>query len=254
MVSAWRATVKVPAYGTEAAAAFSCPWVGGAPGAGGPDTKAVAALSAMLKGGNRNVSELVKLYQNTVPNADPAEVVNALIAAYCPVVAAGDLAPYEKYAELNRLSMQAAADVSPEAAAVSFPPVDVIWAAPAGRSLVAELPDPSAGKLTCPAIDGKLVPRDLTTQAQALIGAPKTPVPGSESAELATTLATKNPQAAPADVANALIASYCSAITAAAPLARPEQAAQAFGFVQGFGQQVIETLQLRASTPRRSAG
>jgi mono/diheme cytochrome c family protein len=246
MVSAWRATVKVPAYGTEAAAAFNCPWVGGAPGTAGPNTQAVAGLSAMLKGGNRNVAELVKLYQNTVPDADPAEVVNALIAAYCPVVAAHEIPPYEKYAELNRFSMQAAADVSPQAAAVSFPPVDVIWATPAGRSLVAHLPDPFAGKLTCPAADGKLVPYDLVTQAQALVGTPRMPVPGSESAQLAATLATQNPKAAPADVANALIAAYCSAVAAAAPPARPEWAAQAFGFVQEFGQQVIETLQLRA--------
>jgi mono/diheme cytochrome c family protein len=50
MVAAWRATVKVPAYGTEAAAAFSCPWVGGAPGVAGPDAQAVAGLSAMLQG------------------------------------------------------------------------------------------------------------------------------------------------------------------------------------------------------------
>jgi mono/diheme cytochrome c family protein len=246
MVAAWRATVKVPDYGTEAAAAFSCPWVGGAPGAGGPDTNAVAGLSAMLKGGNRNVSEMVRLYQNAVPNSDPADVVNALIAAYCPVVAARGVSPREKYAELNRFSMQAAADVSPQAAAVSFPPVSVIWATPAGRSLVARLPDPFAGKLVCPAIDGKLVPQDLIGQAQALIGTPKMPMPGSESAELAAKLATQNPKAAPADVANALIGAYCSAVTAADAPTQPAAAARAFGFVEGFGQQVIVALQLRA--------
>src|SRR5882672_12533096 len=71
----WRATVKVPAFGTEAAAAFSCPWVGGAPGVAGPDAQAVAELSAMLKGGNRNVPELVRLYKNAVPDASPDDVV-----------------------------------------------------------------------------------------------------------------------------------------------------------------------------------
>jgi hypothetical protein len=119
----------------------------------------------------------------------------------------------------------------------AFPPVNVIWATPAGRSLVARLPDPFAGKLVCPAIDGKLVPQDLIGQAQALIGTPKMPMPGSESAELAAKLATQNPKAAPADVANALIGAYCSAATAAAPLERPQAAARSFGFVEGFGQQ-----------------
>jgi mono/diheme cytochrome c family protein len=252
MVAAWRATVKVPAYGTEAATAFGCPWVGGAPGAAGPDVQALAGLSTMLKGGNRNVAELVKLYQSAVPAADPSEVVNALIAAYCPVVASSQTPAYEKYAELNRFSMQAAADVSPQAAAVSFPPVAVIWATPAGRSLVAHEPDPFAGKLTCPAIDpatdGKLVPNDLVSKAEALIGTPELPIPGRASAELAATLAMQNPKAAPADVANALIAAYCSTVTAAvsAEPVQHDSAARGFGWVQGFGQQVIQTLQLRA--------
>jgi mono/diheme cytochrome c family protein len=247
MVAAWRATVKVPAFGTEAAAALSCPWVGGAPGAAGPDAQAVAVLSGILKGGNRNVPELVKLYQDAVPGADPSEVVNALIAAYCPVVASGQTPAYEKYAELNRFSMQAAADVSPQVAAVSFPPVDVLWATPAGRSLVAREPDPFAGKLTCPATDGKLVPKDLVTKAQALIGKPTLPVPGSTSAELATTLATQNPKAAPADVANALIAAYCSTVAAAGSAGppAPDAAVQGFGWVEGFGHEVIQALQLR---------
>ena len=202
----------------------------------------------MLKGGNRNVRELVKLYQDAVPDADPSDVVNALIAAYCPVVAADQTPAYEKYAELSRFSMQAAADVSPQAAAVSFPPVSVVWATPAGRSLVAREPDPFTGKLTCPATDGKLVPYDLVTKAEALVGKPELPVHGSVSAELAATLATQNPKAAPADVANALIAAYCSTVAAAASAGPAQQVSpvQGFGWVEGFGQQVIETLQLRA--------
>jgi mono/diheme cytochrome c family protein len=246
MVAAWRATVTVPAFGTEAAAAFGCPWVDGAPGAAGPDAQAVAGLSAMLKGGNRNVPELVKLYKNTVPDADPSDVVNALIAAYCPVVAASRTPAYQKYAELNRFSMQAAADASPQAAAVSFPPVDVIWATPVGRSLVAREPGPFAGRLACLATDGKLVPNDLVTKAQGLIGKPKVPLQGSASAKLAATLAAQNPKAPSADVANALITAYCLTVTAAAS-AKPAQQAS---WVEGFGQQVIQTLQLRAAASK----
>jgi hypothetical protein len=71
---------------------------------------------------------------------------------------------------------------------------------------------------------------------------------GRASAELAATLATQNPKAAPADVANALIAAYCSNVAAAASAepAGPDSAVQGFGWVEGFGQQIIETLQLRA--------
>jgi hypothetical protein len=124
----------------------------------------------------------------------------------------------------------------------------VIWATPTGRSLVAIEPSPFRGKLTCPATDGKLVPNDLVTNAQALIGKPTLPMQGSASAELASTMATQNPKAAPADVANALIAAYCSTVTAAASADPIQQGfpAQGFGWVQGFGQQVIQTLQLRA--------
>ena len=78
------------------------------------------------------------------------------------------------------------------------------------------------------------------------------PVPGSTGAELAATLAAQNPKAAPADVANALISAYCSTVTAAASADPTQQGipAQGFGWVEGFGQQVIQTLQLRAVASR----
>jgi len=132
MIAAWRATVSVPDFGTQAAAAFDCPRVGGAPGAAGPQPATVAALSGMLQGGNRNMPELIADYERMTPGANPAEAVNALVSAYCPVVAASDAPTYRKFAELRRFSLQAAAAVSPQAAAVPFPPVDMVWATPAG--------------------------------------------------------------------------------------------------------------------------
>jgi mono/diheme cytochrome c family protein len=36
MVAAWRAIANIPDYGTQAAGAFNCPQVDGAPGASGP--------------------------------------------------------------------------------------------------------------------------------------------------------------------------------------------------------------------------
>jgi hypothetical protein len=202
----------------------------------------------MLKGGNRNVPELVRLYHSASPNADPADVVNGLVTAYCPVVAASDRPASEKYAELSRFSLQAAADASPQAAAVAFPPVDVIWATPAGRTLVAREPSPFSGNLSCPVADNKLVPNDLTSKAQVLIGAPDLPMQGGKAAELAVTFAKQNPKAAPADAANALIAAYCGAATATASAGGAPQhsTAERFGWVEGFGQQVIEALQLHS--------
>jgi cytochrome c553 len=241
MIAAWRATVPVPDFGTQAAAAFDCPRVGGAPGAAGPQPATVAALSGMLQGGNRNVPELIADYERMTPGANPAGAVNALVSAYCPVVAASDAPNYRKYAELRRFSLQAAAAVSPQAAAVPFPPVDMVWATPAGRSFVARLPGPFSGKITCPADDGKLVPEELVTKARAALGKRRLPVGGVATVALTTRFATQNPKATPADLANALIAAYCPVVTAV----RSIDPAERFSWLEGFGEQVIQTLQMR---------
>jgi mono/diheme cytochrome c family protein len=244
MVAAWRSTVPVPDFGTQAAAAFDCGRVGGDPGASGPAPATVAALSAMLQGGNRNVPELVAACDNLTPDATPSGAVNALVSAYCPVVAAGGGPTYRKYAEIRRVSLEAAVAASPQAAAVPFPPVDMIWATPAGRSFVSELPGPFAGKFTCPADDGKLVPSDLVAKASAALGKPRLPLGGVAAAALAARFAMQNRKAAPVDLANALIAAYCPAI-AADTKADP---ALRFSWLEGFGEQVIQTLQIRTMT------
>jgi mono/diheme cytochrome c family protein len=244
MVAAWRSTVKVPDFGTQAASAFDCPRVGGDPGTAGPAPATVAALSAVLRGGNRNVPELVAAYDGMTPGATPSGAVNALVSAYCPVVAAGGGPTYRKFAELRRFSLEVAAAASPRAAAVPFPPVDTIWATPAGRSFVAQQPGPFTGKIACPADDGKLVPSELVAKASAAVGKPRLPVGGVAAAALATRFATQNPKAAPADLANALIAAYCP-LVAADTKADP---ALRFSWIEGFGEQVIQTLQIRAMT------
>ena len=241
MVAAWRANVPVPDFGTQAAAAFDCPRVGGAPGAAGPRPATVAALSEMLQGGNRNLPVLIAAYERMTPGATPADTVNAMVSAYCPVVSASGVPTYRKYAELRRFSLQAAAAVSPQAAAVPFPPVDTIWATPAGRSFVARLPGPFSGKITCPADDGQLVPEELVTKASAALGKPRLPVGGVATVALTTRFATQNPKATPADLANALIAAYCPTVTAA----RSVDPAERFSWLEGFGEQVIQTLQMR---------
>ena len=175
------------------------------------------------------------------PGQLPADTVNAMVSAYCPVVAASGAPTYRKYAELRRFSLQAAAAVSPQAAAVPFPPVDLIWATPAGRSFVARLPGPFSGKITCPADDGKLVPKELVTKAAAALGKPRLPVGGVATVALTTRFATQNPKATPADLANALIAAYCPVVTAGTSV----DPAERFSWLEGFGEQVIQTLQIR---------
>jgi hypothetical protein len=94
---------------------------------------------------------------------------------------------------------------------------------------------------SCPANDGTLVPSDLVAKASAVLDKPKLPVGGVATVALATRLATQNPKAAPVDLANALIAAYCPAVAADASV----DPAERFSWLEGFGEQVIQTLQLR---------
>ncbi|WP_244641984.1 c-type cytochrome [Chelatococcus reniformis] len=239
MVAAWRATAAVPDYGTQAASAFSCPKVGGGPGQAGPDPVAVAAISGMLTAGNDDIGELATLYRNTASDTGLANTVNAVVTAYCPVVAAETIPEWQKNVELKRFALKVSAALAPQTAAVKFPPLDFLWAVPAGRSLVAREPDGDPAQLNCPANDGKMVPQELVAQAGLVLGTATTPVPGDTAANLATALMAKNPKARPSDVANALIAAYCP-IAKAAP---GTTVAQRRSWLEGFGEQVIETLE-----------
>jgi hypothetical protein len=91
-----------------------------------------------------------------------------------------------------------------------------------------------------------LVLQDLVKAAAALLGRPTLPVPGNMASDLAVKFASSNPKAAPANTANALIAAYCTAVTATASV---EQAAQR-AWVQDFGAQVIQPCRAARSLPR----
>ncbi len=243
MVAAWRSAAAVPDYGTQAAAAFGCPRLGGAPGASGPDAGAVAQLTAMLQGGDDRIQDLTDLYQRAAPGASPGLVVDALITAYCPVVAARGIPTWQKIAELHRFGLEAAAIVSPQAAAVPFPAVDVIWAIPAGRSLVYREPAPFAGSLSCPSADSKLLlSRALLSEAAAVVGNPGLPVGGGAAASLAASFAVRQPKTGPAVLANALIVAYCAAVTGDKSVDPAQQRA----WLEDFGTQVIQALQQRS--------
>ncbi|MFG1397894.1 cytochrome c [Roseixanthobacter pseudopolyaromaticivorans] len=248
MVAAWRATANVPDFGTQQASAFDCPKVGGGPGSTGPDPKAVAAITQMMQGGNRQIHVLTAAYSAADSGATPDTVVDALTAAYCPVVATSSLPDWQKSAELRRFTLQVAADVSPAVAAVPMPDVSIVWATPVGTSLVARQPTAIAAKLTCPANDGKLVPKDLADKAVSLLGTPTPPVAGAAVVQLATTLSQQNPKARLSDVANALISAYCPLVVAQGGNSVAEQ----YNLLTGFGQQVVQTLQLSAPTVKAS--
>jgi hypothetical protein len=93
-----------------------------------------------------------------------------------------------------------------------------------------------------PANDGTLVPSDLVAKAAATLDKPKPPIGGVATVTLATRLATQNPEEAAVNLANALIAAYCPVVAADASV----DPAQRFSWLEGFGEQVIQTLQLRA--------
>ena len=240
MVEAWRGIANIPDYGTQAAAAFDCPQVGGAPGVSSPNPQAVADLAAMIQAGDRKVPDLAAKYQGQMPDAGHAEVVDALMAAYWPRVAASSAPTYEKFAAMRQFARDAEAAVATPARTEAGPELDVVWAVPVGHTLIYRQPRPFAGKLACPSDNGKLVPQDLVKAAASLLGRPSLPVPGNSASDLAVKFASSNPKAAPANAANALIAAYCS-VTATASV---EQALQR-AWVQDFGAQVIQALQTR---------
>jgi mono/diheme cytochrome c family protein len=249
VVAAWRAVANIPDYGTQAAGAFRCPEGGGGPGVSGPNPQAVADLAAMIQAGDRRIADLSATNRKEAPDAGPPEVVDALMAAYCPTVAASSAPTYQKFAEMRHFAREAEVDAAAaEARVASFPEVDVIWAVPVGHTLVYRAPRPFAGKLACPADDGKLVPQDLVTRASALLDHPSLPIPGNSASEAATNFAGQNPKAAPANLANALITAYCTAVIANTAVEPSLQRA----WLLDFGAQVIQTLQSRTLASKKS--
>ncbi|WP_027132743.1 cytochrome c [Geminicoccus roseus] len=243
MAGVWRSTTSVPDVGTESAAAFQCPQVGGAPGGTGPDAQAVQAVAEMVKGGNRNVHDLVDAYQAQASGADPAEIVNAVISAYCPAVAADDTPAYMKQAELERVARQAAADVSPATAAAPLPDVDLTWAVQVGHSVLAREAKEGTTTLACPPDNGKLVPAGLVASATAIFGKPALPVTGKARQEYVDQLLAKEPKASEADIANALIMAHCARLVADQGVSEAERRT----WQETFGQEVIQGLQMRTA-------
>lgn len=243
MVGTLRSTRHVPDYATQAASSFDCPVVGGEPGAyGAPDPQAVANLSSMLAGGERSIPVLVDAYRADDPKAGPAVVVDALAAAYCPVVAKSDAPYYNRVGELRRFILQAADDVFPRSLRGKVSTQPIVWAIPAGDSLVLREPATVAGALTCPTAETSGLPQDLAAAGAQILGTPaKLPVSGDEASKLAQTFMTDVPNAKLAYAANSLITAYCTVVSADKAL----EAEQQKEFVNAFGMQVIQNLQMQ---------
>jgi mono/diheme cytochrome c family protein len=245
MAGVWRSTTSVPDYGTEAAERFDCPQVGGGPGAAGPDAGAVAAVAAMMQGGDRDIGQLAAAYQAQASDDDPAQVVDALVAAYCPTVAASAGPAYLKTARLDHFALQAAATLSPQTATVPFPKADLTLALPVGHTLVAREPDGSAKPLACPADDGAIVPQALVASAREVVGTPTLPATADARRDFVSSLQAEAPKGRPADIANALIVTYCGAVAADGAA---DQALRRT-WLETFSQEVIQDLQTASARP-----
>jgi len=198
----------------------------------------------MMQGGQRQTNLLIAAYKDADSDASPATVVDGLTAAYCPVVAQSQAPDWQKASELHRFTLQVAAAISESLPGAAMPAVSTIWATPTGTSLVARQPTQIAAQLTCPdpTAANKLVPKALVDAATTLVGKPTIPVTGDAASRYATTLQQQNAKARRADVANALIVAYCPLV-----LAKPNTGvAEQYSLLSGFGQQVIQTLQLGA--------
>ena len=108
-----------------------------------------------------------------------------------------------------------------------------------GPGLVLKEPASLADKLACPADDGKAVPADLAAGAAKILAGVKPPMQGAAIASAATTLYQQNPKARPADVANALIASYCRTVAQVKTSVAEQNA-----LLNQFAGQAVQTLQL----------
>jgi mono/diheme cytochrome c family protein len=243
MVASWRSTLSLPIYASASARTFDCPNVGQG-GSASFDPSVIAALGREL--GQRSVAyaRLVATYQAQNPNAGLTDIVNNLVAAYCPVVAANaSLSNAAKDHALSRFAREITSYVTSMSINETEPDIGVVWATPLGASLLEH--DPSwQPTLTCPAPDKSGVPASLLDAAAKLEGKPDPNISSQTATGQANDLATQNPKAKLAEVANALILAYCQGVSRLSGL----EPAQKTAAMTRYGEVVIEALQAKAAT------
>jgi mono/diheme cytochrome c family protein len=246
MVATWRSSLSLPLYADNAARTFDCPTVGQG-GDPGLDPAMIAAMSAEMAQRFMPYATLVREYKAQRPDAGMTDIVNNLVAAYCPVVAQNGASDQAKSATLKRFALNLTAYLADQSVGDVGPNVPIIWAVAVGYSLAEREPLPQS-KLDCPANDNSRVPQALVTVAGQIADKPDLNFAARDAIAQADAMFSGNPGAKPANLANALILSFCRGVMALPGVGEPEKLAG----VMRYGQEVIEALQAKAETQARA--
>lgn len=250
LVAAWRSTLALPVYASDAARRFDCPDVGQG-GAGGLDPGIIADLGGEVARRSVAYATLVDKYKAQNPDATMADIVNNLVAAYCPVVANSAGSDEAKSLALKRFALNVTSYLSNQSVvAEAEPDTGIIWAVPVGYSLAER--DPGwQPTLKCPANDNSRVSEKLVAAAAQIRGKPDLNFSAPAAIGQADTMLAQNPQAKPANLANALILAYCEGVVGLSGTGDAEKT----GALMRYGDEVIQELQLKAERkqPRPAA-
>jgi mono/diheme cytochrome c family protein len=246
MVATWRATLSLPVYASDAARRFDCPSVGQGASAD-LDPGLIAALGGELAQRSVAYATLVQKYKAQFPDAGMADIVNNLVAAYCPVVAKSDMSDQAKSLAVKRFALNITSYLSSQSATEAEPDVGIIWAVPLGYSLAER--DPSwQPALTCPANDNSRVPQALVAAAVPIRGKVDLNFPAMDAIAQADKMLAANPKAKLADLANALILAFCEGVAGLSNARDVEKT----GALMRYGEEVIQRLQLKAELAERA--
>jgi hypothetical protein len=247
LVAAWRTSLSLPVYASAAARRFDCPDVGQG-GAAALDPAVIADLGGELAKRSVAYATLVDKYKAQNPDADMADIVNNLVAAYCPVVAAGGGSAQQKSLALKRFALELTSYLANQSVvAEAEPDVGIIWAVPLGPSLAERDPGWQPA-LKCPANDDSRVPTKLVAAAAQIAGKADVNLSAPAATSQADAMLAQNPQAKPADLANALILAYCEGVAGLSGVGDVEKSAA----LMRYGEQVIQELQLEVETKERA--
>lgn len=245
LVASWRATLSLPVYASDAARKFDCPDVGQGADAS-LDPNLIAVLGGELAQRSVAYASLIGTYKAQHPDASMADVVNNLVAAYCPVVAKSASSDQAKSLALKRFALTVTSYLSNQAVTEAEPDVGIIWAVPLGDSLAERDPGWQPA-LKCPADDNSRVPSALVAAATQIRGRTDVNFPAPAAIAQADDMLAKHPKAKPADLANALILAYCEGVVGLPGVGGVAKT----GALMRYGQEVIQALQLKAETKAR---
>jgi mono/diheme cytochrome c family protein len=247
LVASWRATLSLPVYASDAARRFECANVGHG-GSADLDPQLIAMLGGEMAQRSVAYATLVDLYKASHPDAGMADIVNNLVAAYCPVVAKSGGSDQEKSLAVKRFALDITSYLSNQSVVAEVEPdVGIIWAVPVGYSLAERDPGWQPA-LKCPANDNSRVPAPLVAAAVQIRGKPDVSFLAPAAIAQADSMLAQNPKAKPVDLANALILAYCEGVVDLSSVGDAEKS----GALVRYGQEVIQELQLKAETQERA--